>query len=176
MSTSIKDTARKLDIQHVYISASNSSFHNDFDPLMPNQMLTGQYTINTVRIDLKTLTDEESNVTHRFLRCYVQAGMRYFLGEQPTDEEMQNEAWIKSKLASEISAIYCVEYSIRPDVELTSEENAEFGRVNVPYHVWPYWREYCQNTCNRMNLPVSVVPMLIIDPIPKMQSTPASPT
>lgn len=168
MSTSIKDAARKLDIQHVYISASSSTFHNDFDPLIPNQLLTGQYTINTIRMDLKTMSDDETKVTQQFLRCYVQAGMRYILG-QPTDEEMTNEEWLKSKIAAEISAIYCVEYAIRPDTELTTNEREEFGRVNVPYHVWPYWREYSQNTCNRMSLPVSTVPMLIIDTAPQTE-------
>lgn len=166
MSNLIKDAARKLDIKSVYISASSFAFHNDFDPLIPNQLLTGQYTINTLRMELKTISEEETKATHHFLRCYVQAGMRYILG-QPTDEEMKNDELLKTKIASEISAIYCVEYALKNGSELTSEESEEFGRVNVPYHVWPYWREYCQSTCNRMNLPVSTIPMLIIDPAPK---------
>lgn len=168
MSTTIKNAAKKLNIQQVYLSASSSAFYNDFDPLMPNQLLTGQYIINTVSTDVKTVTDAETKLTQDYLRCYVQAGMRYLLGE-PTDEELKDEELVKSRVASEITAIYCVMYSINPEVKLTEEEKEEFGKTNVPYHVWTYWREYVQNTCNRMSLPVTTVPMLVIDVVPKKE-------
>lgn len=162
MAQSVKDTARKLDIHTVYISASSCMFLNDFDPLLPSQMLTGQYAINTVSISRKNLINEIEKIQARYIRFHVQASMRYMKGE-PTDEQMKNEEWVKESTASEINAVYCVEYAIKPDIELTEEEIGAFANVNVPYHVWPFWREYCQNTCNRMNLPVSMVPMLIID-------------
>lgn len=168
MSTTIKNAAKKLNIQQVYLSASSSAFYNDFDPLMPNQLLTGQYIINTVSTDVKTVMDAETKLTQDYLRCYVQAGMRYLLGE-PTDEELKDEELVKSRVASEITAIYCVMYSINPEVKLTEEEKEEFGKTNVPYHVWTYWREYVQNTCNRMSLPVTTVPMLVIDVVPKKE-------
>jgi hypothetical protein len=168
MSTLIKNAAKKLNIQHVYLSASSLAFYNDFDPLVPNQLLTGQYMINTVSVDEKIVTDTETKTTQKFLRCYVQAGMRYLLGE-PTEEELKNEELVKSRVASEITAVYCVIYSINPEVKLTEEEKEEFGKTNVPYHVWTYWREYVQNTCNRMNLPVTTVPMLVIDVAPKKE-------
>lgn len=168
MSTTIKDTAKKLNIQSVYISSSNFTFHNNFDPLIPNQLLTGQYSISTIGIDVTTVTDVETKGTQDFLRCYVQAAMRYILGE-PTEEELRSEELIKSRVASEISAIYCILYAINPEVKLTDDEKAEFGKNNAPYHAWTYWREYVQNTCNRMNLPVTTVPMLIIDTVQKKE-------
>lgn len=171
MSPLIKDAAKKLNIQHVYLSSSNFAFHNNFDPLLPNQLLTGQYTIGTVAIELTTVTDTEAKSTQDFLRCYVQAAMRYLLGE-PTEDELKNEELIKSKVASEISATYCILYAINPEVKLSEDEKAEFGKSNAPYHAWTYWREYVQNTCNRMNLPVSTVPMLIIEPTPKKEELP----
>ena len=170
MSTLIKNAAKKLNIQQVYLSASSSAFHNNFDPLVPNQLLTGQYIIHTVSTDIKPKTDVQTNTTQDFLRCYVQAGMRYILGE-PTQEELKNEDFVKSKVASEISALYCVIYSINPETKLSEEEKEEFGKNNVPYHVWTYWREYVQNTCNRMNLPVTTVPMLIIDVVQKTEDS-----
>jgi hypothetical protein len=162
MNTTVKDTAKKLNIQNVYISSSNFSFYNNFDPLMPNQLLTGQYSIGTVRIDVTTVTDVETKLEQDFLRCYVQAAMRYILGE-PTEEELKNEELVKSRIASEISATYCILYSINSEEKLSDEEREVFGKNNAPYHAWTYWREYVQNTCNRMGLPVSTVPMLVID-------------
>ena len=170
MSTSIKDTAKKLAIHHIYISNSTSALHNNFDPLAPNQILSGQFKIETVRADVKTVSDDEVNITHRFLRFFVQGGMRYILGA-PTEDELKDEEWVKSKLVSEITAMYCVEYAINSDLELSPEVMTEFGSVNAPCHVWPFWREYIQSACNRMNLPVTTVPMLIIDPIEKNEES-----
>lgn len=162
MSITPKQTATKLDINQIYISDSQSALLNNFDPTISNQMLTGQFRIDTSRIEMKIITNEEDDTEQRILRFFVNAGMRYILGELLEKEPIDEEA-IKSKIASEIKVTYCAEYKIRGSTELSEEEIKEFGRVNVPYHVWPYWREYAQNTCNRMNLPVSTVPMLIIN-------------
>jgi len=159
-----KNIARRLDLQSIYLHASSSAFLNEFDPLIGNQQLSGQFRIDTLRVDKKSIT--ENTATHQFLRYFIQAGMRYIKGI-PSDDEMKNEEWVKSNLASEITAIFCVEYLIKAEEELSNDEIKEFGRVNAPYHVWPYWREYCQNTCVRMSLPATMVPMLIIDTVPK---------
>lgn len=164
MSTQAKNIARKLDLQSIYLHASSSAFLNEFDPLIGNQQLSGQFKIDTLRVDKKSIF--EDTATHQFLRYFVQAGMRYIKG-LPSDDEMKNEEWVKSNLASEITAIFCVEYLIKSEEDLSNDEIKEFGRVNVPYHVWPYWREYSQNTCVRMSLPATMVPMLIIDTTPK---------
>ena len=66
-------------------------------------------------------------------------------------------------MASEIVAHFASEYAITCDEFLTEDAITEFGRINVPHQVWPYWREYCQSTCSRMSLPVSVLPMYVIN-------------
>ncbi|CTQ08452.1 MULTISPECIES: hypothetical protein [Klebsiella pneumoniae complex] len=40
---------------------------------------------------------------------------------------------------------------------IPEEQLKAFSANNVGYHVWPYWREYLQTTCNRMGIdPINV--------------------
>ncbi len=60
-----------------------------------------------------------------------------------------------------IAAAYRAAYrvtSIRPP--LTEEEIDEFAQFNVPYTVWPYWRELVQSLTVRMGLPPLTLPLL----------------
>lgn len=168
MSATVKDTAKKLDIRHIYISKSGSALLNDFDPMKPNQLLSGLFKIDTIGADVKTAIDNETKIEHRILRFFVQAEMIYILGET-SEEEMKDNELNKTKQVSEVGATYCVEYAIKSEIELTPDEIKEFGKVNVPYHVWPFWREYVQSTCNRMNLPVTTLPMLIVETVKTLE-------
>lgn len=61
----------------------------------------------------------------------------------------------KEDLLLEITATYTVDYTMKED--LSEEGLAEFGHINVGYHVWPFWRELLQSTCNRIGIsPISL--------------------
>jgi hypothetical protein len=77
--------------------------------------------------------------------------------ELPT-EERENNPFIP---LAEIQATYFVYYNSK--VKLESEAAIEFGKYNVGYHVWPFWREYVQSTSLRMNIPVINISKYIID-------------
>jgi hypothetical protein len=78
-------------------------------------------------------------------------------------KQMENDEQLDSLMVSEIVAQFTSEYAVTCDENLTEYAITEFGRINVPHQVWPYWREYCQSTCARMSLPVSVMPMYVIN-------------
>lgn len=61
----------------------------------------------------------------------------------------------------EIEAEFMARYRLNPAADLEAERPAieEFGRYNLGYHVWPYWREFVQSTCARMGIPPIPVPM-----------------
>lgn len=61
----------------------------------------------------------------------------------------------KEDLLLEIVATYTVDYTMKQ--ELSEDALEEFGRINVGYHVWPFWRELLQSTCNRIGItPISL--------------------
>lgn len=154
----IQEATRKLAIKMVYLGGCEAKLCNGFDPLVPDQELIGQFRIGTESFDIKEVVDKES--TQRLLRFQVSAGMRYLKG--PILRGLEEEQ-VEELVASEITALFVAEYAIVGDEELSEECINEFGRVNAPFNVWPYWRELCQSTCSRMSLPVTVIPMLIID-------------
>lgn len=65
----------------------------------------------------------------------------------------------------EITAELCAHYNIPADLNIEEYKAAfeEFGRHNVGYHVWPFWREYVQSTCCRMGIPPIPVPFFLVE-------------
>jgi len=153
-----------LSIQMVYLHSSEAKIQNNFDPLIPNQELIGQFNINTKLCNKKELLDD-NGVKHTFLVYQIEARMRYLKG--PIQEEMkdslENEELLEKLVAAEIVAVFTAEYAIKCEEELPHDAILEFGRINVPHQIWPYWREYSHSTCSRMSLPVSILPMFSIN-------------
>ena len=155
----IQLAAKKLAIKIVYLGGSETKLYNGFDPLVPDQELTGQFRIGTESAELKEVVMDDQTSQH-FIRFHVAASMRYLKGPLPSELDEEN---ITEFIASEIKAVFIAEYALIGDEELQEDSINEFGRINAPFNVWPYWREYCQSTCSRMSLPVTVIPMLTID-------------
>jgi hypothetical protein len=153
-----------LSIQMIYLHSTDVHFQNDFDPLYPNQQLEGQFSIGTNSCYLKEIHNDNGD-KHKSLVYRTEARMRYLKGPIPDElkNDMGNEEQLDKLVASEIVAVFISEYAIKCDEELPQDAILEFGRINVPHQVWPYWREYCQSTCARMSLPVSVLPMFVIN-------------
>jgi len=135
-----------------------------FRSFNPNQELIGQFNIGTKSCSVKEL-EEETGINHKFLVFQTEARMRYLKG--PISDELkqnpENEEALDKLTAVEIVAIFVSEYAINCDEELPQDAIFEFGRINVPHQIWPYWREYCHSTCARMSLPVSILPMFVIN-------------
>lgn len=76
-----------------------------------------------------------------------------------------------STVRLEILAEFATHYRVREDTDTEALRPAleEFGRCNVGFHVWPYWREYVQATCARMGIPVIPIGMY------RLPSTPEPP-
>lgn len=161
----LQEAIDNLSILMVYLHSSEVKIYNGFDPLTPNQELVGQYNIKTKSCFAKELQDD-AGVTHKALVYHAEARIRYLKGpisDDAKDELAENEQLLDELIAAEIVAVFAAEYAIKSDKELPDDAVLEFGRLNVPHQVWPYWREYCHSTCSRMSLPVSIMPMLAIN-------------
>ncbi len=163
---SLQKAIDNLAIQRVYLHSTDAHICNGFDPLIPNQELIGQYNIGTKSFYVKEL-QEGAGVTHKILVYQTEARMRYLKGPIPDElkKSLENDEQqdIDKLMAVEIVAIFVSEYLVTCDEELPQDAILEFGRINVPHQIWPYWREYCQSTCARMSLPVSMLPMFVIN-------------
>lgn len=87
--------------------------------------------------------------------------LRYI--QQSEDVIAASESEDGAQLAAEIVADISIEYNIDPS-EIPSQADLQlWGSGNALFQTWPYWREYCQSTLSRMNLPITIMPMLNVD-------------
>jgi len=154
----LRMASENLGIKMVYLHSTETKLLNDFNPLIPNQRLQGQFRTNTIKVEVEDATDENEE-TQRVVRFYVEANMRYVLTSLIEDAQ-KGEDISSEKLASSIKAVFVAEYLVINDKDIPKKALTEFGNHNAVHNVWPYWREYCQSTCSRMALPVIVIPLL----------------
>lgn len=60
----------------------------------------------------------------------------------------------------EIKATFGAKYE--SEKKLNQEQMEAFSEKNVCYHVWPYWREYVQSSCMRLNIEPIEVPFYVV--------------
>ncbi|CUA83957.1 hypothetical protein [Pseudidiomarina woesei] len=76
-------------------------------------------------------------------------GLRYLLVSDGKDDD-------DAKILFNFTAEFVAKY--HSSIELNDEALEAFGRKNVGYHVWPYWRELAHSTVARFELPRFSVP------------------
>lgn len=157
----LKNAIDNLSIAMIYVRTTNAYLHNEFDPLVPNQELIAQFNIAAQSYRIKEFQDETTGNNRKVLVYQTEARMRYL--KTPIPEPLESDEQLDNLTVAEIVTLFTSEYTINCTEELTQDSITEFGRINVPHQVWPYWREYCQSTCARMSLPVSIMPMYTIN-------------
>lgn len=160
-NTPLREAQDRLSIKTIYLRESKTTFGEKFDPMLPGQKLAVQFQFGTERADIRETQKDGSGSIERTMRFFFRAGMRYLLNSE--DQSAQTEP-APEQIAAGIEALFCAEYVVSSDLSIPTEPSVKvFGDLNVPYHVWPYWREYCQSTILRCNLPHAMVPMLRVD-------------
>jgi len=64
-------------------------------------------------------------------------------------------------LQLEILATYEIEYQLIKPSEFSEDAMSHFLNLNVPHHVWPYWREFIQSMSSRIGIPEIIIPFMI---------------
>ncbi len=67
-----------------------------------------------------------------------------------------------------IGMTFRVTYSISPGYKPDTEEMEAFSRIDVPYDLWPYAREYVQNVLARMDIKPFTLPSVTRNKIARM--------
>lgn len=69
---------------------------------------------------------------------------------QQSDSENKEELLI-------VTAEFKLAYTLENRKGINRKDLLEFARINAPFNVWPYWREFVQNTTMRMGIPPIVL-------------------
>lgn len=101
---------------------------------------------------------EGANLAHfmKFMVCTRTRIVRAGEGRVPDDADDPDE----SDVLFDLKADFVVEYVVRgikPDA-LPQTGIAAFASHNMPYHLWPYYRQFAQDVAQRFRVPAPVIP------------------
>lgn len=152
--------ARALAIEAVYLKDSRVRCRDGFFPQFIEEeiSLVPQYksgpTGTLISLQFNGVSTDNAP---RLILLTFSAAVRLVDGKTLTavDELVEEAQYL------EIEAEFCAQYRLKPSVDVEELRPAieEFGRYNLGYHIWPYWREFVQSTCARMGIPPIPVPM-----------------
>lgn len=132
-----------------------------FDPMLPGQQLFGQFKASGHRVEVREAVENTPDAKP-IRTCLITTNFQFrylntHLDKPPKDDEDGKH------LVAEISARVTVDYLIETPETPSNEELEHWASKNAVLHCWPYWREFCHSTLLRMNLPVTVMPMMVIE-------------
>ena len=170
MSSELLQKAIKcLAISDVYLRDTRVTFYNDFDPTIADQSLHTMLRFSASKIERldaePVAIEKDKKQMVKLVRIHTIAGLRFLSGEL-SEEAQKNPDELAKHMRAEIIAFFVSEYRVTCD-DIGKDAVEEFARRNVAYHVWPYWREYAQNVCNRTHLPAVIMPMFQLKPTSK---------
>ncbi len=146
ISASFQKAIDNLKIEDVYLRAFTARCGENFDP----KYYSG---IDSLAVQLKHFVKQSTVVEvendGRLLRVFIDVGVRW------VDENIEDGEGADSIMAL-IEAEYVAEYTMEEELEKACID--EFSLKNASFHVWPYWREFLSNHCDRLRLPKVMLP------------------
>jgi len=140
-----------LSLKSIYIREGRLWIADDFNPLIPGQELLGEYRI--IKNHKRMTTDLQlSDSLKRWYAFITKYEFRYRMKPQNPNTE--------GKLIAEVIASISADYEAIDPESISDDQLAQWGET-VIFHTWPYWREYCQTSLTRMNLPTAIMPLLV---------------
>lgn len=152
-----------LNIQGVFLHDTSLTVKSGFIPQFPEAELAliPQYRGGpSDECNIIAATRNDNGDSFKTVTFFFTVGVR--LVDQRLLEALENQPDAEADAVYiEITAKFAIHYRLADgeDEEGLSAALGEFGQFNVGYHVWPYWREYVQNTCARVGIPIIPVPM-----------------
>lgn len=161
LTPKLQEAASRLAISDVILKGIDASLSDNLDqnvPLDGNELFL-QMILPTCRgINRFEGLGEEQNKHRVIFEMFAGLRVLHAKGFQP--QELDSEA-IENLVCAVVECQFLVKYDFIVDAQnapLDEECLSEFAQHNVPFNVWPYWREIVQSACGRMGLPRIVLP------------------
>ncbi len=163
----MKKKAPDYNLKSIYLRSGVSKLAEDFDPTIGGQRLLGKFRFKPVSANVKVLEPDSELGAKPHGECVVDFSSRFEFRYQAATTENGED---RLEDAAFVEADFVASYERVTAGEPTEEELKNWGNVNTLVHVWPYWREYCASTFQRMNITGALVPLLDVKP-PKSTSS-----
>jgi hypothetical protein len=146
MNDALKQAQQCLAIHSVNLRESRVEVHSEVEPWAYDRSRARPQSFRQVNrvqeVEIQIENESERSWEYRF---------HYALGVRLINLEANHgEEGDQPTADMEIVAIFQARYLCRRRLE--QEEVSAFAQDNVGYHVWPYWREFVQTSCNRIGL------------------------
>lgn len=148
-------------LRSVYWREGKQWMSDNFDPMLPGQPLFGQFKASGHRVEVREAVENIPDAKP-IRTCLVTTNFQFRYLNTQLDTLSKDEEDCKY-LVAEISARITVDYLIEISETPPKEELEHWASSNAVLHCWPYWREFCHSTLLRMNLPVTMMPMMVIE-------------
>lgn len=147
-------------LRSIYLRNSSVEIAETFDPTIPGQMLSAIFRTTDGRVDCKETTFEQNNQQQIVRSCAVSSRFEFaYISGDPNNPPQSDEEIEKAQIAK-ITAEITADYLYNRETFPSQEDLQKWAASNAMLHSWPYWREYCHSTLLRMNLPVTIIPMI----------------
>lgn len=137
----ISEAARQLEVQGVTVKEGFFTCGNEY-----SSVPTSEHGFQAYNATVNCEEFETDNGQYAYIFTYS-VGIRSIKEDDGSDDP---------DVLMEIKAKFEATYLSQKEVDANAI--SEFGKCNVGYHVWPYWREFVQSSCVRMDIPIVTVP------------------
>lgn len=156
MNEKRNEAVSSLEVESVFFTNTLVNTYKEFDAdLLPDDMYANGQTFQGLK-RIQTFTDEDQpNIC--FYRFTYSIGLRFLSSEdkQKIVEQQIEPEHVEPYL--EFKADFVVVY--RSEAEIEGDSLIDFGNRYCRYHIWPYWREFVQSSCARLQIPTLSVPV-----------------
>ncbi|WP_305457925.1 hypothetical protein [Photobacterium leiognathi] len=148
MSSLLQEVQKLLKIKTVYLQNSFIELAEDVDM---NDLGDTSISVQSFKgvSKIREAGFEDDDQTWWEYHFHFAAGIRLVDDQIEQDEDVTPLVEIKGTFSAKYES---------PE-RLTQEQIEAFSEKNVGFNVWPYWREYVQSSCMRLNIEPIEVPL-----------------
>lgn len=157
----IQQILAAISLQDINIVNSSLEVKDTFIPRLSDESIlrarARQSHLGCDLIEADASINNEPNQKLLLLRSYVEFEAQiYPVGENETAEEGDE---LSEKVVVTIFVKYVLDYKVSDEDILEAKESVvEFMEKHSVHSVWPYWREYMHQSCDRVGLKRLTVP------------------
>lgn len=176
-----------LNLRAIYIRESQTAIGEHFDPLVAGQQLQGWHSASPGGARLVEVKISDADKVVHSLEFTTNFEFVYRSpqpGQPPPPETVEaNESSLAEfegvPLAARVSASIVASFVISDGVAPPDpNEIVKLAQTTVLHASWPYWREFCQTAFHRMQMPQTLIPLLVISAVaptvPDIQDPPVA--
>jgi len=156
----LENAINRLTIVDVSLKRITASLADDFFPEMEDLSMLATQTAQPKCVSICSFEPRSKLINTR--RCVFEmfAALRMLKPSELYDSLSSDE--VNKLQCAKVECIFLVSYDEElgeSDIDFLDEEClSQFGEHNVPFNMWPYWREVVQSACSRMGLPKVILP------------------